>query len=186
MTWDEIAVKCGTDKGTVGHGYMAEYEHLLAHRDVESVLELGVFYGASLRMWAKIWPDAHILGVDCDPRGRAVASEQITVIAPADVTWGLLAQELAVVYGPFDLIVDDAAHHVDEVQTAFDVWSPHLATGGVYVIEDLHATTDPPFDRAGHSEWVRAFALTHGARLVPSGEKPGSLDPCLIVVEGPE
>ncbi len=183
MTWNDLAVQSITDKSSFGHDYLPAYQALLEGHDVRSVCELGVYYGASLRLWSRIWPDAHILGVDCDPAGRRAASEHITVVAPADVTWGLLAQELAVVYGPFDLIVDDGSHHVTEVQAAFDVWSPHLREGGLYVIEDLHATTDPPFDGPGHVEWVRSFAAAHGARLIPSGEKPESLDPCLIVVE---
>ena len=45
--------------------------------------------------------------------------------------------------GDFDIIIDDGSHKMNHQQISFDVLFPHLKSGGIYVIEDLHTSVKP-------------------------------------------
>lgn len=63
-TLTELGRKYGTDK--VAHGFTDIYGALL-DRDrgqVQRVLEVGVYYGASLTMWRDYFQNANVVGVD--------------------------------------------------------------------------------------------------------------------------
>ena len=68
-----LALKYGTDKGgnhllagETCHQYTPTYYKLLEpyRYNIKSVLEIGVNYGPSLRMWRDFFPNAHIIGLD--------------------------------------------------------------------------------------------------------------------------
>src|SRR5438067_9360832 len=68
-----LARKYGTDKGgwhmlagDTCHNYTPTYHHMFGTRrlSVRNVLEIGVNYGPSLRMWEEYFPNADIYGLD--------------------------------------------------------------------------------------------------------------------------
>jgi hypothetical protein len=66
LTLDELGLKYGTDKASLHHNYLNFYEGFVAPlRDQPlTLLEIGVFQGASLRMWREYFPYAKVVGVD--------------------------------------------------------------------------------------------------------------------------
>jgi hypothetical protein len=60
----DLARKFQTDKVT--HGYTEVYETLFApiRSRVRKVLEIGVYFGSSIRMWQEFFPNAKIIGLD--------------------------------------------------------------------------------------------------------------------------
>lgn len=126
----ELARRQGTDK--YGHGYCPLYERhfgLLTESPV-SLLEVGVYRGCSLRMWAAYFPRGRIVGVDIDEQCAESADGRIEVVV-ADIN----------AYQPdrdFDIIVDDGSHMAPDVIAAHALLWPHLRHGGWYVIEDLN------------------------------------------------
>ncbi len=60
----ELGRKYGTDK--VDHGYCDVYHQAFEKKrqEVTAVMEIGVFFGASIRMWKDYFPNAVIHGVD--------------------------------------------------------------------------------------------------------------------------
>ena len=60
----ELGLKYGTDKSE--NGYTKIYENFLSDkRDAKNnILEIGVWRGASLRMWSEYFPNSLILGMD--------------------------------------------------------------------------------------------------------------------------
>jgi hypothetical protein len=66
---DELAVRHGTDKSSRRHGFAEIYEtYVRPLRDEPiAMLEIGVWKGASLRMWADYFPNGRIHGLDHRP-----------------------------------------------------------------------------------------------------------------------
>lgn len=172
MTWDERAVAWGTDKASNGHGYMDHYERLLQRRrpKVERLLEIGVAGGRSLQLWHALFPAALIVGVDIVPECRLHQRRDIAVVI-ANAADAAKMHAVHVLYGPFDVVIDDGSHEPGEVLAAFECLYPLLAPNGVYIVEDL----DPA------SEFVQALPARWGADILPAKD-PAS---CLVVVERP-
>lgn len=146
-TLDEIAVKHGTDKSSAGHFYTRHYETLFeaARYMPLNVLELGVWKGASLRMWREYFPNATITGVDRTDRNITVPNTRIII---CDQDCDTLPEQLD---GPFDIIVDDASHLAAPTIKSFHNLFPHLKAGGTYVIEDLQTSYNGT-DYDGHPD----------------------------------
>lgn len=94
---------------------------------VRRVLEFGVGYGGSLKMWAAYLPNAWVIGVDPEPL-TTVRHSQIQVVREL--------QEHYQPDGTYDLIVDDGAHVRKAAETSLLRCWPHLRDGGWYCIED--------------------------------------------------
>lgn len=141
MSLDELALKYGTDKGSTDHSYTRYYEQLLAGRQVKSLLELGVWKGASLRMWRCYFDDANIVGLDRNPPRRDLEGIDVEQVQ-GDQNDPNLIESVALAYGPFDVIIDDASHISSVTIKSFQQLYPHLRSGGLYVIEDLQTSYD--------------------------------------------
>lgn len=149
-TLTELANKYGTDKGTMaglGLGYTTFYEPYFDPVRDEPVrlLELGVadprFRGASLKMWEEYFSRAEIVGVDINPEAEKLATKRVR-IAIADQGNGFTMAELACRYGPFDIVIDDGSHRLQDVVTSFMALWPWVRGGGVYFIEDMAPWVD--------------------------------------------
>lgn len=157
---DELACKYGTDKGSTDHNYCPHYEQYLARRrhDPLTLLELGVWKGASLRMWREYFPNATITGLDRDAPTDNKLARAVDKRSGGNVAWNPRPASkivtitgdqndettinLAALYGPFDVIIDDASHISSKTIASFRLLWPHLAPGGLYVVEDLQTSYD--------------------------------------------
>ena len=146
----------GTDK-TTSHAYGPLYSRLFEpYRDAaRAVMEIGVYSGASVLAMADFFEGAEILGVDITldnvkfgrfhPRVKYVQMDGTQADAPANLlaSSGRKAPEK----GGWDVILDDASHRPEDQVQAFRVWGPHVAPGGIFVIEDIDGR---------HADQVRA------------------------------
>lgn len=148
----DLADRYGSDKGSTKHRYTELY-HMLFHpyrRRKINFLEMGLLIGGpehgadkdretsdlpSVRMWLEYFPKAQIHGLDvsdfswfhherfafhrCDMEDRSAIAR-----AAADMPVP-------------DIVIDDASHASHHQQNAFLEIFPRLASGGLYVIEDL-------------------------------------------------
>lgn len=154
-TLQELAEKYKTDKAH--HGYCVIYDKKLSARRDEplNILEIGVYMGGSLRVWREYFPNATIHGMDVNiERCGEVKGCSLHKI---DVANTQLLEELAVKYGPWDLIIDDGSHTMKHQQHSFDVLWPHVKPGGFFIIEDIHTSFMPKFalhsaDTSKHKE----------------------------------
>ncbi len=103
-----------------------------------NVLEIGVSHGGSLQMWRKYFGRrATIIGVDIEPRVVELAEPGIELHV-GDQSDPAFLQRLVDQYGKFDVVIDDGSHlPAHQIATITHLW-PHLAEGGVYLVEDLH------------------------------------------------
>ncbi len=136
-----IGLKHGTDKSVQGHAYLDFYERFFAELRTKpiSLLEIGVFEGRSLRMWAEYFPNGRIVGVDLDPSAAKHAAERI-LIEIADQSNVADLVNLGIAYGPFDIVVDDGSHLWDHQITTLQYLYPFVKAGGFFVLEDLHTS----------------------------------------------
>jgi len=139
---DDLALKYGTDKGSSDHNYCPHYERYLAPRreDPLTMLEIGVWEGASLHMWREYLPNATIVGLDKYDRDVQIDGVEIHIGDQDDAAFLNRVAEIA---GAFDVIIDDASHISSKTIRSFELFYPHLKPGGLYVIEDLQTSYDP-------------------------------------------
>jgi hypothetical protein len=137
-TLDEIGLKYGTDKASSHHNYLNFYESFMAPQREQAVtlLEIGVYQGASLKTWREYFPKAKIIGVDIQPNCKQFESDRIRVELADQANLEHLAQ-LAAAHGPFDFIIEDGSHMWDHQITSLRALFPFLRNGGYYVVEDL-------------------------------------------------
>ena len=146
---DELGQKHKTDKSSAwgaAHDYLRKYEFFFRPlRQLEfTFLELGVFKGASLRMWADFFENAHIVGVDLEEDALKEAGGRIRVIL-GDLGQTEFLQTLAALTPR--VIIDDASHWWPDQLRALFVLYPALESGGVYIVEDIQTSFEP---LAGH------------------------------------
>lgn len=160
----QLGSKYGTDK--VGHGFCSVYQQAFGdvRARVTKILEFGVFFGASLRMWRDWFPNAIVHGADHftghQGNGRhfedadrflkevsqghhdRIVLHQIDQ-ARSDELDAFCAAQLQ---GSFDLIIDDGSHLMLDQQLTLGTLFGLLAPGGYFVMEDLHSSLCDDYD----------------------------------------
>ena len=136
-TLDELARHYDSDKWK--HGYTILYDKLFTpiRNDKITLLEIGVLNGASMRMWSAYFPNAKIIGLDIK-----IVDERIpgVVILQGDQTDKDALVEMGQDFGPFDIVIDDGGHTMNQQQTSLGALFQFVKPGGCYVIEDLHTS----------------------------------------------
>lgn len=154
---NEIGVECNTDKSTLTHHYLDNYEkHLASWREKEFVLlELGVSTGASIKMWKLYFPNAKIFGIDNNPD---CAGENIFI---GDVTDEVFMDSVLAQIGQPLLCIEDSAHVGEVTIKVFKYLFPKIASGGILAIEDsstfFSETYSGQFESNGRSKVYNFF-----------------------------
>jgi len=141
-----LAKRYKTDK--VRHGFIPIYSSYLKsfRQKAKFVIEIGIKYGASLKMWHDYFPKATIVGIDNmvkhDPSIWAKSEFESRVIVwkadqsnPKDLSRFIYQSQGMM--GKVDLIVDDGSHKMYDQQLTLAKLFVMLRPGGIYVIEDL-------------------------------------------------
>jgi hypothetical protein len=157
----DIAARTRTDKGRSRIEYVKRdgttvyqaakrhtdtYARFFTHLRTEPIrlLEIGVASGASLRMWEAFFPRARIIGVDVSESARRHAGER-TSIHIGDQCDIAFLDALGRAEGPFDIVIDDGGHRMEQHRTSLEVLWPHVADGGYYAVEDLLTAYQPQY-----------------------------------------
>jgi hypothetical protein len=135
---DGIGLRHGTDKSSAHHDFLRHYESCLGLRTtpIQTLLEIGVYDGASLRTWHEFLPETSIIGLDIDPRCKSFEGQNVTVelCDQSDVSQLTLA---GVNHGPFDVVIDDGSHVWSHQILTFETLFPFVRPGGLYILEDI-------------------------------------------------
>ena len=160
----EICKKYGSDK--LRHGYLKNYQYWMEDdRDAPvQFLELGVFYGASLKMWRDYFPNGQIHGLDWFkglngngrwfPDAKKFLDEQ--KISPERITLYQVdqgsrphmeefAEQMLATGIQFDYILDDGSHLMRDQQLAIGLLFPLVKPGGMFIMEDIQSSTHPEY-----------------------------------------
>jgi hypothetical protein len=132
------------------HYFRAYEEHfgpLRARRPLR-FLEIGVGDGGSLQMWRKYFgADAILFGVDIDAECALVDLDPgLNVRIGSQDDAEFIRSVVSEMGGAVDAVLDDGSHIAGHQKASLAALWPLLAEGGVYAIEDLHASYWAGFD----------------------------------------
>lgn len=150
---DTIALRTQTDKNSKSHNYTAIYDPLFTpfRWDTFNFLEVGIYHGASIRMWREWFPNATIYGIDNRQKRfnefnrveiRIGSNSERVVLDKVDQSNAEQLTEYAK-KGPWRVIVDDGSHKSSHQKLTFDILWDQVEPGGYYIIEDTHTSYFP-------------------------------------------
>ena len=102
------------------------------------LLEIGIFSGGSLEMWADYFgPAARIYGVDIEGACKSYESPSVKVFIGDQADRGFW-QEFRQEVPTLDIVIDDGGHRFNQQIVTLEELLPHIRPGGVYLCEDIH------------------------------------------------
>lgn len=133
------------------HYFDVYHRHLARFRGPAPInmLEIGVYGGGSLEMWAQYLDDPvargligvehgppTIHGVDIDPACKGFERGGVKIHIgdqASSAFWSTFRSEVK----PLDIVIDDGGHREDQQLAAWrNLWM-HMNPGGVYIVEDV-------------------------------------------------
>ena len=141
--WFELPMK--SDKGNV-HSYLPVYEEILApyRFKAKNILEIGLFNGASLLMWEQYFA-RKVFGIDCNVKPHGGMADLTPLIESGKHNiWIMDAEDPAQLEKwfrgiKFDVVIEDAAHHVEQQMKIRHNMKPYLSEGSIYIMEDVQS-----------------------------------------------
>jgi len=131
---------------------LSEYEKYFATytRQVNNILEIGMWDGGSMALWYELLKPAKIVGVDIENKQDSEnfikwKNDRITKDASLIKTFWNIDQTNKTALldickneleDNIDMIIDDASHVYDFTLVSFETLFPLLKPGGIYIIED--------------------------------------------------
>ncbi|MDQ1510198.1 MAG: hypothetical protein QOG50_2042 [Actinomycetota bacterium] len=145
------------------------YERFLRDRAPQFIVEVGSYDGASSALFGELAHPKRLVAIDRRPEPSPAFTDFINRRGFTDVIsahYGVDQSDtprlLGIVAEAFgdtalDLVVDDASHLVEPTRATFNCLFPHLAPGGIYLIEDWSWA----HSGLGHiGEWAEQRPLT--------------------------
>ena len=137
MDLQELNQKFDSDKGGK-HCYLEKYYQSKfdpIRTSTNKVLEIGVYEGASIRLWREYFENAEIYALEVLSKRRRMfdGEERINLVI------GDSLKKSSYINLPldFDIIIDDGSHRPEDQFETFKLANLHLRQGGLYIIEDV-------------------------------------------------
>ncbi|PWL32396.1 MAG: hypothetical protein DCO96_02315 [Fluviicola sp. XM-24bin1] len=137
----ELSEIFNTDKQPSFHNFIELYNrHLTPLQDsAHRLLEIGIFNGASHKMWKCYFDSAEVYGIDIKQKPWVEKLGIHTYLAD-QANREHLQTFIDSSGGMFDVIIDDGGHYMDHQQVSLGFLFQHLNEGGLYIIEDVHTS----------------------------------------------
>jgi SAM-dependent methyltransferase len=123
--------------------YLPIYERLLApfRRQPISLLEIGIQNGGSLEIYAEYFSRYEkLVGCDISKKCAELSYGRDTFVVVGDCNADETLSRVTSVCDRYDIIIDDGSHKSKDIIRSFLKYFPLLKSGGVFIIEDLHAS----------------------------------------------
>jgi fibrillarin-like rRNA methylase len=134
---DKINEKFQSDKGGK-HCYLNEYYQLKfdpIRLATKKLLEIGVYEGASIRLWKDFFVNADIYALEKLHKrsGMFDNEDRIHLVIGDSTSW----ESYSSIPNDIDIIIDDGSHKPQDQFLTFQQAFNKLADGGLYIIEDV-------------------------------------------------
>jgi hypothetical protein len=104
------------------------------------VLEIGVYRGGGLELLRHyLGPAAGLVGIDIDPVAVSAAGDRYPIELGDQANPDFL-RRVAEAHGPFDVVIDDGGHTMQQQIVSIETLFPILNDGGTYLVEDTHTS----------------------------------------------
>lgn len=132
----EIFTQAGSDRMTT-HDYASVFAEQIARLSGKAarIAEVGGLHGSGVKAFMRALPGASVYAVGIGRGDVVEGSTPVFGDGYAVDTWSGLP-------GDFDLIVDDGTHKLKDIVRGIQAFVPHLAVGGVLLIEDIASEDD--------------------------------------------
>lgn len=144
MSLIELINNNTTDKNTT-HSYLELYEGLLKRKKhtAKNVLEIGVSYGGSIKLWHDYFSNATIYGIDISNMDTVyekaiINNDKIKLFMSTDgyindfVITNFLNKNIQ-----FDFMLDDGPHSLESMILFINLYSQIMTDDGILIIEDV-------------------------------------------------
>jgi len=125
--------------------------------------------GASLKTWYDFFPRFRIYGIDINP-AQFLENARIRTFVGSQDSRSVLHAIMEQIGEPLAIVIDDGSHASKHQQISLAALFPHVANGGLYVIEDL----DFQPDSLGSSDDRKTLSLLEV--FIATGDFPS---PCI-------
>jgi hypothetical protein len=140
-TLEEIILRKGflTDKWHGfgrGHSYISFYDSFFRKMRYKKlcILEVGIYKGASIRLWEEYFPNSIIHGLEI-VEDKCFNTKRIISHHGSSIDSEYTKKEFEGM--EFDIIIDDGSHTIYNQISTFKNLYPFLKKGGYYIIEDI-------------------------------------------------
>lgn len=145
MSLEEIVDNSRTDKNTT-HSYLPLYQKLLINKKktAKNVLEVGIQFGGSIKLWNDFFTNAYIYGLDIMNSQQIWEGiknkEKIILHTSTDAynndffTTHLLNKNIKC-----DFILDDGPHTLESMKQFIKLYSQIMTDDGILIIEDVQS-----------------------------------------------
>lgn len=166
-----------TDKDTI-HSYLPEYEKLLSDFQYKAfnLMEIGIQRGGSILGWLKAFPQAQVVGVDCQKTVEIAGSKRYVELIMNAYEDEFVDQFAS---NSLNFIIDDGSHAFNDILFACKNFPRLLKPGGVLVIEDVPDVLWIPKFRAA------ATAMGCTSEVIDLREKKKRWDDVLLIIRKP-
>ena len=156
---DSIAVRVGADKGSFYHNYTEVYSQYFSPLKDKPIkfLEIGIYKGASVKLWEEYFKAADLHFMDITFQNAEYFSNRSQYHLCNQESIAELRNLINTTGGDFDVILDDGGHTMNQQITSFKTLFPHVKSGGMYIIEDLHTSYWPHWGGGNHRGTAIAF-----------------------------
>lgn len=134
-----LGIKYDSDrsKNLVGNKtYHQYYQEIFQNHKIETILELGVYYGNGLCCLRDYFPNANLIGIDLSLNSYNKNLSNVNLYESSQ-TDSYKLNEILSKNPRLDLVIDDASHEVEKSIQSFNIIFPYLNSNGIYIIEDL-------------------------------------------------
>ena len=145
MNLVKLADHSRTDKNTL-HSYLPLYQKLFEKKKytAKNVLEIGIFFGGSIKLWSEYFTSSVIYGLDImninDVWEGIKNNNKIKLYTSTDAydeeffKINLLDKNIK-----FDIMLDDGPHTLDSMKKFINLYSQMMTNDGILVIEDVQS-----------------------------------------------